>query len=252
MQTDDVDAIADRLIDAYENATTLEPMSAARAEFDTEAAYAVLDRIATRRSAEGWVPVGRKIGFTNRTLWSLFGVDRPMWAHIWSRTVAFAADNEASMSLNGFVQPRIEPEVVFKLRAAPPPDVDAIDILRSVEWMAPGFEIVHCHFPGWNFRLADCIADFGLHGALVVGTPVVIDDDNRAAVAEQLPAFELTLTRDASVVDRGVGGNVLDGPAHALCASHPCARRAAGGFAAGRRRGDHHRNGHERVADRTG
>ncbi len=210
--------------------------------------------IASRRDGRltGWVPVGRKIGFTNRTLWSLFGVDRPMWAHIWSRTVVFAADNEASMSLNGLVQPRIEPEVVFKLRTAPPPDVDAIDILRSVEWMAPGFEIVHCHFPGWNFRLADCIADFGLHGALVVGTPVVIDDDNRAAVAEQLPAFKLTLSRDASVVDRGVGGNVLDGPAHALSHLIRVLADAAGGFAAGRRRGDHHGNRDERVADRSG
>jgi 2-oxo-3-hexenedioate decarboxylase len=216
MPPDDVDAIADRLIDAYDNATTLEPMSTTLAEFDTEAAYAVLDRIAERRVAAGWVPVGRKIGFTNRNLWSLFEVDQPMWAHLWSTTVAFTPDNQASMPLSGLVQPRLEPEVVFKLGGAPPPDADATEILRCVEWMAPAFEVVHCHFPAWNFRLADCIADFGLHGALVVGTPVVIDDENREAVGQQLPAFELTLARDFSVVDRGVGANVLDGPAHAL------------------------------------
>ena len=31
-----------------------------------------------------------------------------------------------------------------------------------------------------------------------------------------MPEFELTLSRDGSEVDRGVGANVLGGPAHAL------------------------------------
>jgi 2-oxo-3-hexenedioate decarboxylase len=89
-------------------------------------------------------------------------------------------------------------------------------MLRSVEWMAPGFEIVHCHFPDWKFTVADATADFGVHGALVIGTPLLIDDDNRDAIAAKLSTFELTLSRDDAAVDRGLGSNVLDGPAHAL------------------------------------
>ena len=46
-----------------------------------------------------------------------YGVYQPMWAHMWSRTVQRAQGGRASLSLAGLVRPRIEPEVVFGLRA---------------------------------------------------------------------------------------------------------------------------------------
>ena len=81
---------------------------------------------------------------------------------------------------------------------------------------APGFEIVQSHFPDWKFAAADCTAAFGLHGALVVGTPVAVTDSNRAVLAAALPRFELKLSRGEFVIDRGTGANVLDSPALAL------------------------------------
>ncbi len=139
-----------------------------------------------------------------------------MWAHVWTRTVHFARDGEASLPLQSFVQPRIEPEVVFKLKGPVPLTNDPDAVLASVEWIAPGFEIVQSHFPDWKFAAADCAAAFGLHGALVVGAPVAVTDANRAALAAALPAFEVTLSRGEAVIDQGVGSNVLDSPALAL------------------------------------
>ena len=108
--------IADRLIAAYDTATTLPPITAGATDFSVADGYAVLHDVETRRRAQGWQPVGRKIGFTNRTIWPRYGVYQPMWAHVWTRTVHFARDGEASLPLQSFVQPRIEPEVVFKLK----------------------------------------------------------------------------------------------------------------------------------------
>jgi 2-oxo-3-hexenedioate decarboxylase len=172
--------------------------------------------IERRRGAQGWKPIGRKIGFTNRTIWSRYGVYQPMWAHVWTHTVHFASDGNASLSLHGLVQPRIEPEVVFKLSAPVPVTDDAVAILRCIEWMAPGFEIVQSHFPDWKFTAADCTAAFGLHGALVVGAPVAITDENRAIIAATLPTFALTLRRGDDVIDEGIGANVLGSPTLAL------------------------------------
>lgn len=211
----DLQVIADRFVDAHKNTTMLEPISATAAGFDSAAAYEVLDRIAALRRRQGWTQVGRKIGFTNRTIWQSFGVDRPMWAHIWSTTVTHA-QGDAVLRLDRFVQPRIEPEVVFKLRERPRPTTSPSEMLEAVEWMAAGFEIVQCHFPDWKFTVADATADFGVHGALVVGKPTLIDDDNRNAIAAELSTFEVTLLREGAEVDRGIGANVLDGPAHAL------------------------------------
>jgi 2-keto-4-pentenoate hydratase len=209
-------AIADRLIAAQDTATTLPPITAGAPDFSVADGYAVLLDIEERRRAQGWRAVGRKIGFTNRTIWPRYGVYQPMWAHVWSNTVHFAQDGKASLALQPFVQPRIEPEVVFKLRAPVPATDDPLALLAAVEWVAPGFEIVQSHFPDWKFKAPDCTAACGLHGALVVGPPVALDDAERARLAAALPTCMVTLSRGENVIDRGVGANVLDSPALAL------------------------------------
>jgi 2-keto-4-pentenoate hydratase len=212
----DLSAIADRLIAAQDAATVLPPITADRPDFAVADAYAVLADIEARRRVQGWWPVGRKIGFTNTTIWPRYGVYRPMWAHVWAHTVQYAPDGRATLSLRSLVQPRIEPEVVFGLRAPVPLTDDPLQVLACVDWVAPGFEIVQSHFPDWKFAAPDCTAAFGLHGALVVGTPVPVTAENRAALAGMLPSFELTLSRGGTVVDRGIGANVLKSPALAL------------------------------------
>jgi 2-oxo-3-hexenedioate decarboxylase len=212
----DLAAIADRLIAAYDTATTLPPITSAAPEFSIADGYQVLAEIEQRRRARGWQVVGRKIGFTNRTIWPRYNVWQPLWAHLWSHTVHFARNGEASLPLQSFVQPRIEPEVVFKLQASVPLTDDPLAVLASVEWLAPGFEIVQSHFPDWKFRAPDCTAAFGLHGALIVGAPIAVTEANRARLAAALPKFRLTLARNHAVVERGKGSNVLDSPALAL------------------------------------
>ena len=207
---------ADALLAAYAAGTSLPPLTERWPDFDVAAGYAVLGEIERRRRVDGWQPVGRKIGFTNRTIWARYGVYQPMWAHMWSRTVQRAQGGRASLSLAGLVRPRIEPEVVFGLRAPLAAAADVQQVLAAVEWVAPGFEIVQSHFPDWKFTAPDCTAAFGLHGALVVGTAVVLDDAARSRLASVLPVFELTLRRGGEAVDRGVGANVLDSPALAL------------------------------------
>lgn len=216
MNQNQIKSLAARLIEAYDHVQTLDLISASFPEFNITDAYVVLHEINTRREASGWKRVGRKIGFTNRSIWPSYGVDRPNWAPMYSRTVHRAPDGRAEVTLDKFVQPRIEPEVVFGLRSPAPATGSARDVLDAVEWVAAGFEIVQCQFPGWKFTLPDCTASFGLHACLVVGPVVAVDDPARDRLAATLPAFELTLYRDSEVVDRGRGSNVLDSPALAL------------------------------------
>lgn len=208
--------IADRLIAAQDKAMTLPPITSTAPEFSVADGYAVLADIEAKRRAQGWRAIGRKIGFTNRTIWPRYGVYQPMWAHVWTRTVHFAENGQATLDLRPFMQPRIEPEVVFKLNAPVPVTDDPIEVLACTEWIAPGFEIVQSHFPDWKFTAADCTAACGLHGALVVGKPVAVTDANRATLAAALPTCKVALSRGDQVIDRGIGANVLDSPALAL------------------------------------
>lgn len=212
----DIAAIAAQLIAAQDAGASLPPITAARPDFDVPAAYAVLATIEQMRCRQGWRPVGRKIGFTNRTIWARYGVHQPMVARVWAHTLQRAPDGRASLSLASFVQPRIEPEVVFGLAGPVPLDGDAETILAAVAWIAPGFEIVQSPYPDWKFTAADCTAAFGLHAALVVGPAVAVTPANRPAIARALPTFAVSLARGGVVVDRGTGANVLDSPAFAL------------------------------------
>jgi 2-oxo-3-hexenedioate decarboxylase len=208
--------IATELIDAYDALALLAPFSARGAAFYSDTAYEVLLHIERDRHARGWQPVGRKIGFTNRTIWELYGVPGPMWARVWDRTITHAAKGAASVAAAQFVQPRLEPEVVLKLGAPIAAGDDPEQMLAGIEWIAAGFEIVQCHFPEWRFDLAECTASFGLHGALIVGPPIAVRDLDVSGLADTLTRFTATLARDGSVVEQGRGANVLGSPAAAL------------------------------------
>ena len=216
MKPEVIASVADALLAAERHGSMLAPITEWLPGFDVASAYAVLDVIEARRRAAGWVPAGRKIGFTNRTIWQRYGIDRPMWAHTWRQTVHHALDGRARLDIARFVQPRIEPEIVFGMAGPAPTSDDPEAILRNVEWIAAGFEIVQSHFPDWKFKVPDCTAAFGLHGALVVGTRVRVTDANRATLAQKLPTFEVTLRKGDVVLERGVGANVLGSPALAL------------------------------------
>jgi len=209
-------AVADRLDAAFLSGRQVPCLTTGDPAFDVAAAYDVLSDLHARRIARGWKPVGRKIGFTNTTIWARYGVDRPMWSHVWDRTVTLAQGDRVELALDGLMEPRIEPEIVFGIAAPLPAGDDPVEVLKAVAWIAPGFEIVHSVFPDWKFAAADCAAAYGLHGALGVGTRVPVSDTNRARVAAELEAMAVALMRGDALVDRGIGANVLGSPVKAL------------------------------------
>jgi 2-keto-4-pentenoate hydratase len=166
-----------------------------------------------RRLREGWRAVGRKIGFTNRSLWPRYGVYQPIWGTVYDRTRIEANRDFASVPLEGLQQPRIEPEICFKLRSAPRSSSPA-DLLAAIDWIAHSVEIVQCDQPGWKTSLQHSTAFNGLHGRLVVGTAV--DASKVPDLEAALPRFEMILNKGEALVDRGTGEIVLGSPLAAL------------------------------------
>ena len=213
METSAAEALARELVALHDAPRELPPWSERYPGLTPEAGYAAARRLHSHRMAQGWQPRGRKIGFTNRTLWARYGVHEPMWGTVYDRTLVFAQEDRARIPLTGLVQPRIEPEVCFGLKAAPQgrsPEA----LLAAISWVAHSIEIVQCHHPGWKVTIADCTTDNGLHGRLVVGTRV--DIASLDGLEDKLPSLEVTLSRAGVVVDRGVGANVLGSPLESL------------------------------------
>ncbi|PYM11748.1 MAG: decarboxylase [Candidatus Rokuibacteriota bacterium] len=178
--------------------------------FDVTRGYDVLARVHAARVARGERPIGRKIGFTNRHLWTEYGVREPIWGFVYDTTLVHAPDGHAAVVVAGLAEPRIEPEIVLHFRSAPPVTRDEAAIVECIDWIAHGFEIVQTPFPGWKFKAADTVAVNGLHGRLVVGVPVPVA--SIPDCVERLRAFRLALKKDGTVIAEGGGANVLGSP----------------------------------------
>src|SRR3954469_18766703 len=216
----DHEAIAAEAFEAMDGARQIAPFSARYHGLTLEDAYCLLDRLCEVRTARGERVIGRKIGFTNRTIWAEYGVYAPMWGFVFDATVrdlrppCQAAQHPLTLAL--FAEPRIEPEIVFHLAAAPSPDMDEAALFGCIDWMAQGFEIVQSVFPGWKFTPADTVIANGLHGALLLAPRHPARLGRATDWVSNLACFEIDLLRDDAVVDRGHAANVLDGPLSAL------------------------------------
>jgi 2-oxo-3-hexenedioate decarboxylase len=217
MLTVDRGALAAELMEAYANCQVLPvPPSARTAAFDLAAAYAVEAELTRLRRAAGHTPVGRKVGYANKAMWRVLKLSTLVWAHMYDDTVRYAEGNAAELPVGRMCSPKIEPEIVFKMKQPLAPGAtDPAAILATVEWVALGFEIIDCVYADWKYQPADFVAAFGLHAALVVGEPRRLDAEMIPTLAEQLPKFTVKLLKDGQLVDEGSGKNSLRSPA--LC-----------------------------------
>lgn len=208
----EVSTLARELFQARANGAPVAiPPSSREGGLTLDAAFAVEGELVRLRRESGRQTVGRKVGFANRAMWRVLKLQTLVWGHMYDDTVQYAIGGLATLSTAGMVSPRIEPEVVFKLKAAPAAGADAAAVLEAVEWVALGFEIVDCPFPDWKCQAVDFVASFGLHAALIVGERRAV----QAGDVEQLAGLVVRLSKNGDLVEEGYGKNVLRNPA--LC-----------------------------------
>ena len=205
---------AERLLQAWDHAGLTDLPSSGLEPFDMAAAWQVAQQLLQARQARGEVVAGWKIGFTNRSIWQRYGVHAPIWGPVWQGGLTLLDAPQASIRLDGLCQPRLEPEIVFGLCAAPHADMSLQALQGCIEWVAHGVEIVHTHFADWRFTAPDTVADFALHGRLLVGPRVPVTGFKD--LPGQLSSLRLELHEGDQLRDSGQGAIVLDGPLHAL------------------------------------
>ncbi len=201
--------IAAALLNAFDSGVQI-PSSRDEDTMSIEQSYRISAGLSSLRVARGARVVGRKVGFTNRSIWPIYNVDRPMWGEMYDTTVHEEASGPVDLS--GFLEPRIEPEIAFGIARRPEPGMSDADMLACCDWCAHGFEIVQSPFPGWQFTTGEAIASGAMHGAFVIGPRISTD----TMTPEMLLAVTCTLLVDGAEKEQGTSANVLDGPVSAL------------------------------------
>ena len=210
-----VEAVATEVFATLGSGRQITPFSARPDGMTLDEANRVLPLLRQKFIARGEKMAGRKVGFTNRTIWPEYGVYAPNWGYMTDRTVSDLAAAAAVLPLSGFIEPRIEPEIAFGIAHPPQAGMDDAAMLDCVDWVAHGYEIVQSIYPGWKFTSADATACNAMHGALLIGKRHPIAP-RKAAWLRELPAFEIDLCCNGVLADRGSASNVLDGPVSAL------------------------------------
>ena len=200
---------ASEVFRSLDSAVQITPFSKRGILFSQEEAYAIARDVTTMR---GGHVVGRKIGFTNRSIWPIYNVHEPIWGMITDKTIRYSSGNQVTVNLSGFCEPRVEPEIVVGLNRTIPHNPSISDLVDCISWIAPGFEIVHSIYPNWDFVVGDTIISGGLHGRLIVGRKYE-PPENLEAVLNSM-SVELFLAE--KIIEEGLGSNVLNGPISAL------------------------------------
>jgi len=207
----DKHAIAAQLLQAQDHTRQITPVTSQASGFDIAAAYEVADLIHQQRLAQGAIAAGRKIGFTNAAMWAKYGVQEPVWGHMYDHSIVHVAGSPGTCSVARLAEPKIEPEIALHFHKAPPEDADIAALIECIDWIAPAFEIVQSHYPGWQFKAADTIADGGLHGMLFVGERASLADLGTDALT-QLASCSVDLLCNSAVRETGKGANALGSP----------------------------------------
>ena len=213
----DTIGLAQEILFAYNSGSIIAtPPSARDPDFSMNAAYAVEVEFASLRKEAGRKLAGLKVGYANRAMWRVLKLETLVWAHMYDDTVRYANGTSATLALPPHRSPKIEPEIVFKLKQPiAASGLDAAEVLRNVDWLAVGFEIIDTPFPGWQFKPVDFVAAFGLHLGLVVGEPAQVKSELIATLVENLASFKLKVSMNGQFVEEGSGRNSLRSPA--LC-----------------------------------
>lgn len=174
-------------------------------------AYAVGAEAARMRFLDGWKLAGWKVGITNRRLWAEWGLDRPIVAPVYHETLFFAGDDSGSppcvrAPLGVRATPRLEVELVFGFDGPG---------MGTPLWAALAVEVVDCHYEGWRLHPADAVIDFGLHAALAIGPPTMLDEMT-GRTADSLRKAQVSISLDGRRLAEGRGAAALDGPANVL------------------------------------
>ncbi len=200
--------VARELLAAYDSKVPLEPLTATHPEMTLEDAYAIQLLQIQERLAGGRTVRGHKVGLTSAAMQRLLGVSEPDYGHLLDD---FFHLEHMAIPTDLFVQPRVEPEVAFVLKAPlRGPGVTVHEALRAIDFVLPALEIVDSRIRDWKIGLFDTIADNASSGAVVLGsTPTDVG-------AVDLRLAGATFHRNGQVVGTGAGGAVLGSPLNSL------------------------------------
>jgi 2-oxo-hept-3-ene-1,7-dioate hydratase len=167
-----VQALAEELLHARADVTTVPQLSLRYPQMDIADAYAVQRAGLSLVLAGGRRVVGRKIGLTSKTMQRAMGIDEPDYGFLTDDMVFSDGDD---VPWRRFNYPRVELELAYVMsERLCGPDVTVADVLRATSHLVPAIEILDSRVQmvdpsGHRRTIVDTIADNAADAGIVLG-----------------------------------------------------------------------------------
>lgn len=213
-----IDEAAQMLYDAEVTAKQTGLLSKRFPDMDMDDAYAVQAALIQHKINAGRTIIGRKIGLTSKAMQAALNIDIPD-SGVLLDDMHF--ENGAVIPDGRFIEPRIEAEIAFVMKAelrGSAQGVDASspisrdDVIAATDYVTPSLEILDTRIlrkdpgSGDSRKIVDTISDNAANAGVVLG------DRQHAIDAYDLRWVGAIVSRNAEVEETGLGAGVLNDP----------------------------------------
>ena len=214
MTESQVEDAAARLFEAERDRRQIRLLSLDFPNATMDDAYRVQAALVKRKAAAGLAIKGWKIGLTSKAMQSALAIDIPDSGILFDDMFF---EDDGTIPADRFIQPRIEAEIAFVMKAPlAGPDVSIDDVLDATDYITPALEILDTRIERTNKETGkvrtffDTISDNAANAGIVIGGRA---SGPREADLRWIGAI---LSRNGEVEETGLGAGVLDHPAKGI------------------------------------
>ncbi len=210
----EIAAAAADLLTAERTGIQIGLISQRHAGLDMDGAYRIQAELMARKLAEGRKILGWKIGLTSKAMQDVLKIDTPDSGVLFD-DMLFASG--ATVPAGRFIQPRIEAEIAFVMKA--PLAGDAITregAIAATGYVCPSIEILDTRIlradpqSGKMRTVHDTISDNAANAGIVLG------EEQFAVEAYDLRWVGAIVSRNGNVEETGLGAGVLNDPVESV------------------------------------
>lgn len=204
-----VDQAAADLLEAEATREQIGLLSLRHPGMTLEDAYAIQVAQLTQKLAQGHEIFGWKIGLTSKVMQDALGIDTPDSGVLYDY---MNVENAATIPRDRFIQPRVEAEIAFVMKAPLEGHATRAAVLSATKYVVPALELLDTRIvrndatTGQARIISDTVSDNAANGGIVLGNA------RHAPEAFDLRRVGAIVKKDGEVVATGLGAGVLDDP----------------------------------------
>ena len=198
------------LLDAERTHDQIGLLTLRHPEMGMDDAYEVQNAIYRAKLAEGRKVIGWKIGLTSKAMQYALNIDIPDSGILFDDMLF---ETGATVPAGRFIQPRIEAEIAFVMRAPlGGADVTREDVIAATDYVAPSIEILDTRIQrvdpasGKARTVFDTISDNAANAGIVLG------NERHTIDAHDLRWVGALTFRNSEIEETGLGAGVLNDP----------------------------------------